>query len=109
MVEAPLTKQQAATLCNCQPEGFVRAHLQPLMRATRYALSMMDQQEEQIPISRTRPWSGPQPLQCLTAFKPYTGSMKLAAPRLLAPQAHKVGEELLTNGNGQSRNNNGSS
>ena len=35
--------------------------------------------------------------------------MKLAAPRLLAPQAHKVGEELLTNGNGQSRNNNGSS
>jgi hypothetical protein len=41
--------------------------------------------------------------------RPGPAASEAAAPRLLAPHAHKVGEELLTNGNGQSRNNNGSS
>lgn len=94
MVEGPLTKQQAATRCQCQPEdlcpGSVAAIDEGDKVRTIYDGSVGGANHH----IQTRPMNGPQLRQSLIACTPSAGVRRRVVPNLLVPRPRGMGPRL---------------
>ena len=83
MTIGPLSRQQAAELCGCDPTELCPGPLQESMKGTRSVPSTMDRSGEQMPRSSKTLRNGPRRPQSWTVSMPSTGSMP---PDILRPE-----------------------